>query len=315
MSGKLFKPEQPEIVSNSGDHYYQTIARLVSCQPIAASHGILLDVHIDPRIPAQVCTETELVQKTLLPLITQAIEHTPWSRLDISFQLCNVIDSEYHVQMNIWGNGCRLRQYENIPHRVIQQNPIANSNDADKGVSRTAQQKSGNYESLRLATSRFKVQSNAEQPFSWRVTDPLHEATLLLTNNPVLGKQVDIHLDRHHIIISHADSLTKACRTIVNNVDEMKYTTVLVDARLGDKTLNKYSSLLRDAASPGTRFILLTHNAINQSLIRKYHAAGYFAVVNLESETELANAMYASAMFYATGSAVKKCGLSDNYTD
>ena len=303
MSGKLFIPEQPEIVSNSGDHYYQTIATLVSCQPIAVSHGILLDIHIDPRIPAQAHMEAELVEKTLLPLITQAIEHTPWSRFDISFHLIKVFDSEYQVQMNIWGNGCRLRQYENMPHGVMQQNPIANSNGADKYISHTTQQKNGNYESLHLARSRFKVQRNSEQLFSWQVTDPLHEATLLLSNDQALGKRVDALLDSYHIITSHADSLTMACRTIVNNVHEMKYRTVLVDARHGDKTLNKYSSLLRDAASPGTRFILLTHNAINHSLIRKYHAAGYFAVVNLESETELANAMYASAMFYATRTA------------
>lgn len=305
MSGNLLKPEQPETVSNSGDHYYQTIARLVSCKPLAASQGILLDVHIDPCIPAQVCMDADLIDKTLLPLIYQAIEHTPWSRLDISFHLIKVFDSEYHVQMNIWGNGCRLRQYENIPHRVTQQNPIANSNGTGNSTPRAVRQKSGHYESLHLATSRFTAQRNTALPFSWQVTDPLQEATLLLSNDQALAKRVDTHLARHHIITSHADSLTKACRTLVNDVHEMKYTTVLVDARHGDKTLNKYSSLLRDAASPGTKFILLTYNAINHSLIRKYHAAGYFAVVNLESETELANAMYASVMFSVAGSSVK----------
>ena len=315
MSGKLFKPEQPEIVVHSGDHYYQAIARLNSCQSIAASQGILLDIHIDPRIPVQVCMEAELVEETLVPLISQAIEHTPWSRLDIAFSLCNVIGSEFEVEMNIWGNGCRLRQYENIPYSVMQQNPIANSTSTDNGIPRTVRQQTGNYQLQHLAITRFKVQRNSERSFSWQVTGPSHEATLLLSNDQALGKRVETHLDRHHIITSHADSLTKACRTIVNNVDEMKYTTVLVDSRLGDKTLSKYASLLRDAASPGTRFILLTHNAINHSLIRKYHAAGYFAIVNLESKTELANAMYASAIFNATGSAGKKCSTPCAHTN
>ena len=310
MSGKLFKPEKPEIVSISDDRYYQTIARLNSCQSIAASHGILLDVHIDPRIPAPVRMEAELVEKRLLPLITQAIEYTPWSRLDISFSLCNVFDSQNNVEMNIWGNGCRLRQYENNHHKIIQQNPIAKNNGADHGISRTVRKMSNNYESHHIATSRFKIQRNPERSFSWRAPYPPHEATLLLSNDYEMGKRVDAFLNKHHIIISHADSLTNACRTIVNNVHKTKYTSVLVDARLGDKTLNKYASLLRDAASPGTRFILLTHNAINHSLIRKYHAAGYFAIVNLESKTELANAMYASAIFSATGSAGKKCSTS-----
>ena len=313
MSGKLFKPEQPEIVVHSGDHYYQTIARLNSYQSIAASHGILLDIHIDPRIPVQVCMEAELVEETLVPLISQAIEHTPWSQLDIAFSLCNVIGSEFEVEMNIWGNGCQLRQYENIPYRVMQQNPI--TNNTDNGKPRNVRQQTGNYQLQHLAITRFKVQRNSERLFSWQVTDPSHEATLLLSNDQALGKRVEAHLDRHHIITSHADSLTKACRTIVNNVDEMKYTTVLVDARLGDKTLSKYASLLRDTASPGTRFILLTHNAINHSLIRKYHAAGYFAIVNLESKTELANAMYASAIFNATGSAGKKCSTPGAHTN
>jgi hypothetical protein len=313
MSGKLFKPEQPEIVVHSGNHYYQTIARLNSCQSVAASHGILLDIHIDPRISVQVCMEAELVEETLVPLISQAIEHTPWSRLDIAFSLCNVIGSEFEVEMNIWGNGCRLRQYENITYRVMQQNPITNS--TDNGIPRTVRQQTGKYQLQHLATTRFKVQRNSERSFSWQVTDPAHEATLLLSNDQALRKRVEAHLERHHIITSHADSLTKACRTIVNNVDEMKYTTVLVDARLGDKTLSKYASLLRDVASPGTRFILLTHNAINHSLIRKYHAAGYFAIVNLESKTELANAMYASAIFNATDSAGKKCSTSGAHTN
>lgn len=310
MPGRQFKPEHPEAVLNNGDYYYQTIAKLLSLQPIAASQGVLLDIHIDPRIPAQVRVETELAQKTLLPLLTQTIEHDPWSRLDISFQLIKMIGSQFHIEMNIRGNGSPLRQYGNNHRMIRQQNPITNSSDTDIGIPRTVRQRSGTYSPHLLAKSRFKVQSNSEQSFLWQVNDPAHEATLLLSDDRALAKRVDADLNHHHIMTSQADSLMKACRTIATSNHEMTYMTVLVDARLGDKTLNKYSPLLQDVASPGTKFILLTHNEINHSLIQKYHAAGYFAVVNLESETELANTIYASTLLYATGSTVKKCNVA-----
>lgn len=313
MPGRQLKPEHPEAVLNNGDDFYQSIAKLLSFQPIAASQGILLDIHIDPRIPAQAHIGNKLARKTLLPILTQTIEHEPWSRLDISFQLIKVISSQYHVEMNIRGNGCPLRQYGNNHNIIMQHNSAANSNDSDIFMPRTAWKNSGNSGPHLLATSRFKVQSNSEQSFVWQVNDPSHEATLVLSDDPALGKRVDADLNRYHIMTSQADSLTNACRTIVSNNHKMTYTTILVDAQIGDKTLNKYSPLLHDVASPGTKFILLTHNEINHSLIQKYHTAGYFAVVNLESETELANAIYASTQLYATGTTAKKCNLAGKF--
>jgi len=95
---------------------------------------------------------------------------------------------------------------------------------------------------------------------------------------------------------------------IVANKDKLTYTAILVDAQLGNLTLNKYSALLRNVASKDTKFILLTHNEINKNLIRKYHAAGYFAIVNLESEAELVNAMYASSLLNTSGYTARNSG-------
>lgn len=308
MPDRHIKATQSEVITNTGNHYYQVIASLISVKPIAASKGISLEIHIDPRIPVLSRIESKIVRQTLLPLVHQIIEESPWSRLNVSFQLCNIRDSRYYVDMTVWGNGCPLRRHEKNNSTLIQQATILNNKYKNTAKSSASRQMNGLYRQQHLATSRFEVVSSKDHTFSWQVPEPVHEAAVILSADLTLIKRIDKYLDQNQILTSHADSLTNACRMIVANNDKLTYTAILVDAQLGNLTLNKYSALLRNVASKDTKFILLTHNEINKNLIRKYQAAGYFAIVNLESETELVNAMYASSLLNTSGYTTRNSG-------
>jgi len=308
MPDRHIKATQSEVITNTGNHYYQVIASLISVQPIAASKGISLNIHIDPRIPVLSRIESKIVQQTILPLVHQIIEENPWSRLNVSFQLSNIRDSRYYIDMTVWGNGCPLRRREKNNSTLMQQATILANKNKSTGKSSASRQMNGLYRQQHIATSRFEVVSSKDHTFSWQVHEPVHEAAVILSTDLTLIKRIDKYLDQNQILTSYAGSLTNACRMIVANKDKFTYTAILVDAQLGNLTLNKYSSLLRNVASKDTKFILLTHNEINKNLIRKYHAAGYFAIVNLESEAELVNAMYASSLLNTSGYTARNSG-------